>query len=499
MDRVVAWNTVPTLEAIFFGQDTDFFYISNRPLTIAICLAIQGRRQIRLSRDYITEYLNFGFSVSGCSPFEDVQVLAPRKAISINGSKMAFVDAPVVQEQEFSDVSEPQARGAKELVSALRASTTRLYEATRPERIQLRLSGGQDSRLLLGLLRELDGVAITGVCNGDENSEETQIAAQLADKAGIDFVAMASPFLEPTGVVKSMKRSILETQGVIPSESRVSPYAVGYQLHEGESVASGQWPLFKGVLERVGITSLETIDRLLLSTSSWILNDKGNSRSNRAIEEWKASVPSFANYELLYQWGRDMRSSRYLQAHAIQMDRDAQMFYPFIDSEVAAVADSLTFGSRMNQFASFFAIKEIWPEALEVPLHRDSKFRFERTKPMDGISGPGYELRNAKPIPYRGEVRRHDKNLLEDPEFLSSPLTSLAKFLVSSPRWRQIRRLISVDLRSLIKEATQTSESQLRSRLPKEKGPIWLNIMLSRLLLADVWLEADWLPKIPGK
>lgn len=496
-NRVVAWNTVPTLEAISFAEDDDFIYISNRPLAVAICVAVHARRQVKLSQGYLVEYLNFGFSVSGRTPFEGVNLLPPRAALSVNGGQTAVISNPTLPDLKFEEDAEPRRTGAPELVESLRAATRRLFDATKPEHIQLRLSGGQDSRLLLGLLRELDGPKITGVCNGDENSEEAMIAAQLADHAGIEFIAMASPFLEPKSVVNSMKKSIWDTQGTMPSESRVSPYAVGYQIRGGESLASGQWPLFKGVLERVGSNTLETIDRLISSTSAWMLDDKGNEVSRAVMRDWEASVPSFANYELLYMWGRDMRSSRYLQAHAIQVDRDAQMFYPFIDSQVSSVADILSFGSRMNQFASFYAIKEVWPEALELPLHRNSKFRFEAAKPLEGVSGSGYDLRNGKPVPYTGDVRRHDMSLLEDAEFLVSPLTSSAKYLIASPRWRAIRRLISRDMRRVIAMAASSSEAQLKRKLPPEKGPIWLNIMLSRLILADLWIEGDWVPNVP--
>src|SRR5699024_2346936 len=38
-NRVFAWNTVPALEAIHYGQDEHFTYISNRPLFVALAMS----------------------------------------------------------------------------------------------------------------------------------------------------------------------------------------------------------------------------------------------------------------------------------------------------------------------------------------------------------------------------------------------------------------------------------------------------------------------------
>src|SRR5690606_16335995 len=217
----------------------------------------------------------------------------------------------------------------------------------------------------------------------------------------------------------------------------------------------------------------------------------------RAVRAWAASVPATTNYEFLYMWGRDLRSSRYLQPHAVQVDRERRLAYPFVDSQVTAVADALPSQNRRLQLTSFFAIEAIWPEALAVPLAGGGRFRFEASTPMEGISGEHYAARTAAPPPFTGTIRDAGTDRVTDPEMLRSPLTSAARLLVRSPRWRTLRRLLSPEFRALVVAVSKTTEVGAHELAPADQSPRWLRLVLWRLLLADLWLEGDWLPPAP--
>ncbi|KAB1640826.1 asparagine synthetase B family protein [Gulosibacter chungangensis] len=495
-DRITAWNTAPTLEAIHYGQDADFIYVSNRPITIAIAMAAVSRRQIRTSRDYLLEYINFGFSVSGCTPFDGVRVLPPRTALSIGSGRLQLIAAPVGHETTLESNEDPRRTGTAELVTALRESTARLLDSQPKDEIQLRLSGGVDSRLLLGLLKEHPVENITAVCQGGADSEEVMVAAQLAALAGIELIVKTPELIDPSGFVDSMRQSIGEAQGLIPSEALVSPYAVADPMNVGESLAAGQWPLFKGVLERTANNALEAAWHLLLDRSASVLSPRHNRDSERAIQDWAASVPAFTNLELLYMYGRDIRSSRYLQPHATQLDREAEVLYPYVDSQVTAVADALPIMNRMRQITAFLAIQEIWPEALQVPLANDGRFRFEATGPLEGISGDHYLERTAKPEPYTGPVDDTAFDAAKDRDFFASPISSASRYVTTSPRWRELRRYLAPEFRGIVEQAAKYQEKSARGLAPSDKSPRWLQLMTWRLVLADLWLEGDWVPKI---
>lgn len=498
-NRVVAWNTAPTLEAIHYGEDREFFYLSNRPMTIALSMAAHARRKIRASSDYLLEIINFGFSVSGQTPFEGVRTLPPRHALSVNAGAMALIAAPAPPTPQLQEVPDPRRRGTDELVAALRAATHRHLAAVPSDRVELRLSGGIDSRLLLGLLREAGVENVTAVCQGGKDSEEVMVAAQVAELAGVELVATSPAFIEPRSVLSSMRSSIVESQGFIPSEALVSPYAAGDPEALGHPLAAGQWPLFKGVLERTAENSLAAIEQQLAKLSAEVLTPRLNEETSQILRAWAASVPAATNYELLYMWGRDIRSSRYLQPHALQVDRNHRLAYPYVDSQVTAVADVLPVHSRMTQLTSFFALERVWPEALAVPLANGGRFRFESTRPLEGISGEHYEARIQKPRPYAGEFHHQDSiDRLADVEFIRQPLTSAARMLIRSPRWRTLRRMLSPEFRALVVAVSTVDEGNARGLAPADKSARWVRLMLWRLVLADLWLEGGWIPTIKG-
>ncbi|WP_169516486.1 asparagine synthetase B family protein [Gulosibacter molinativorax] len=495
-DRIVAWNTAPTLEAIHYAEDADFVYVSNRPLVIAIALAANSRRRIKVSREYLLEYLNFGFSVSGHTPFAGVMALPPRTSLSVARGKVQLIAAPTAPQTNLQEREDPRRTGADELVAALRAAVTRLLDAQPREEIQLRLSGGIDSRLLLGLLKESTATKITAVCQGDANSEEVMVASQLAALAGVELKVKTPELIDPTSIVESMRASIRESQGFIPSEALVSPYAVSDPIHQGESLAAGQWPLFKGVLERTADNALEATWRLLDSRNDDVLTPTLNAKVRGEVERWAASVPAFTNLEILYMWGRDIRSSRYLQPHAIQLDRDSEIFYPYVDSEVTAVADELPPFSRMRQISAYLAVEAVWPESLRVPLANNGRFRFEASGPVPGISDDYFEERSAKPQPYTGTVDQSAAERITDREFVTAPISSAAKYVTSHIQWRTLRRNLDPEIVQIVEESATVGEKSARGLAPADKSPRWLQLITWRLVLAVQWLEGDWIPRV---
>lgn len=496
-DRLIAWNTVPTVEAVHYAEDRDFIYVSNRPLGIAICLAARQRRKIRLSDEYAAQYLVFGFCVSDITPFEGVKVLAPRQALSIGDGVLRLIAAPNEPLAHLEDTEQATQKGSRELTDALRSATRRQLELQGDKPIQLRLSGGLDSRLLLGLLREAGAANVTSVCQGSQSSEEAMVAAELADLAGTEYFTTVPNLIDRNSMVGSFLKSIEQSQGFIPSEALVSPYAVADPITDGESLAAGQWPLFKGVLERRANNPLENMWNGLKSRADLNLSPKFNHQVEQSMRNWYATIPAISNHELLYMWGRDIRSSRYLQPHTIQVDLESQMFYPFLDSEVTRIADALPFMNRLRQYAMFYALQEIWPESLKVPVANNGRFRFETSGPVDGVSGESFEMRTAPPKPLSEPVRNLDAfSSVSDQEFVKSPVVAAAKFVLGSSSWRQLRRMLSDEMRTIVVRSSKLREADARKLAPKDKSGRWLQLMMWRYVLVAIWLEGDWIPSI---
>lgn len=492
-DRLFAWNTVPTLEAVHYGQNDEYIFISNRPILIAIGIAAGKVEHIALNNEYLREYLNIGYSVSGVTPFVGVKVLPPRRSLSIVGRHLSLTDAPSAPKLELEPQGDPRYTGARELADAFHSATNRGIARRQSNDFQLRLSGGLDSRIVLGLLRDKSSISITAVTQGDATSQDVMVASELANAAQVPHIVKHPDFVDPSGFIESLERSIFESQGYIPSEALVAPYSNADPLSSPEVLVSGQWPLFKGVMDKTMSNGLDFVRDRIMRTNSNILSDDQNILTDEALELWLSTVPAATNMEILYMHGRDLRSSRYLQPHNIQADRVSQVFYPFIDSQVSAVADQLPTRNRVQNISAFLAGTEIWPDSMRIPMAYNGHFRFEANEPLAGISGAYFDDRRAPIKPYSGPVAHNAEVYNHMASYTRDPLVSSSRYLVASNRWSSIERHLNPQFReqvyNLAKLEPGTSSRLFKTRAARRM----LTLHCWRVVLADLWLSRSWL------
>lgn len=494
-ERVFAWNTVPTVEAVHYAQDDDYTYVSNRPLLIALAMndGDPGRIELDVER-YLPEYLNFGFSISGATPFKGVSTLQPRSTLAVVDGELGFGPAPVADRIELTEMENERHTGAAELAEAFQAATQRCVDRRYSDQVQLRLSGGLDSRIILGLLKAHPDLEVTAVTQGGRDSQDAAVATLLAERAGVPHRVVHPELTDDDGFIESMRRSIFESQGFMPSEALTAPYAAAAPINGREMLAAGQWPLFKGVLDKSGRNTLDEVRAKLYGVDARMLNSELNQQTRGAVAEWMSSVHGLSNLEYLYAYARDIRSSRYLQPHTTQVDRVSQLMYPFLDSQVAAVADVLPAINRMRNISAFLAVEKIWPEAVRVPTPANGRFRFEIAEPMEGVSGPHYAERMAVAPPYEGPLMRPES--VDRPAFrdyVSDPLCSVARYLVDSPRYEVLRPMLGDVMQDIVQRLTQMPVEEALAPYPDLPPARIVRLRLWRVMLADLWLERSWM------
>ncbi|WP_145990144.1 hypothetical protein [Brevibacterium ravenspurgense] len=185
--RITAWNTVPTIEAIYYGQTPRFTFVSNRPLLVALALSGGEAKAVELNRNFITEYILYGYSMTSQSPYEDVYILESTKALEIYNGEIEKAEYPIGLKSRLK-FNHTAADAGTELKNSLQNAMSRVSEQVRGSRIQLRLSGGKDSRALLSLLKQ-SGSNAYGVTFGRPHDEEVLISKYFADAAGVHLSA----------------------------------------------------------------------------------------------------------------------------------------------------------------------------------------------------------------------------------------------------------------------------------------------------------------------
>src|SRR6185312_4349054 len=164
-------------------QTPEFVFLSNRPVLAALALSWGATNGLSLSREYLTEYLLYGYSISGQTPYEGVETIPVDMAICIVEGQISFTGIPEGLTAALGKQHSLE-EGGLALAEALKNAMTRSAKAIPSQNLQLRLSGGKDSRLLLGLLRNTN-LNVRAVTFGRVDDAEVVLARHIADLCGV--------------------------------------------------------------------------------------------------------------------------------------------------------------------------------------------------------------------------------------------------------------------------------------------------------------------------
>lgn len=486
MNRVVAWGTAPGLEAVHYGENSDYVFVSNRPLLVALALAEGHTSKLGLSKEFLTEYLAYGYSVSGKTPFEGVATAPVNTAVAVVDGQVLVVPAPSGLDPEL-DHEHTLYEGAGALAAALTRAMDRTQAELGTTNVQLRLSGGKDSRLLLGLIRNR-GMNVSAVTFGSGTDAESTIAARAANAASISHtITLASSSNGNTLEEKSLQ-TILECGGIPPSEPHLLTTAGACPERLNDAIMLGHWPLYKGGMARKARYQDGEIEDTLFKQIAPLVHRDIAAHQRKQLSKWATRVHAGSALERLYLFAREFRSGPYLHSHVSHYSRDAVIAYPISDSEVTAVCDRLTMFEKVSEKALFLAMKEIWSDALSIPLH-GSKWRFEAQGPSE-ISGDDYYSRSQP----HGEPRFSETFDGAAPyAYTVSIVSRLCRNVLGSPHWLDIEPQLSDSMRTAVTNSARAGERWAFGAAEPDMSIREFAKCVWRIYAAERWLSKEWL------
>lgn len=488
MDRLTAWCTTPALEAIHYGQNDDYIFISNRPIIAALARAYGLPQNVSLSDDYVSEYLAYGYSVSGKTPFSEIYTSPVDAAVSVVKGCLKLEPVPRGLESKLAP-DHSEAEGAAALAAALTNAMDRTERQIGDSNLQVRLSGGKDSRLMLGLLRGRD-IEASAITYGTSADTEVAIATHIAHMAKIPHSVGSPRISAGSNSSEQTLTTIAECGGIPPSEPHLARNVGSNSETANEAIMLGQWPLFKGGMAKVVRYPKGGVTKTLCKQISPLVSEDVRRTYENHLLSWADRVHASSELEKLYLFAREFRSGRYLHSHITHYARDAKIAYPISDAEVTAVSDDLTMFEKVSQKALFLAMREIWPESLSVPLH-NSVWRFEAGGPTE-ISGPDYHDRHGT-VDVAGNTG--DSNIDgSSPNALDSEtINALCRELVSSDQWDSLVSFIAPVMReSIVLSATETvgwsyKASGAEYTTKEFSKYVW------RVYVAAKWRSREWM------
>lgn len=483
VNRIFAWNTTPALESIHYASLNGMHFVSNRPLLIALAISKLRGAGISLSYSYLEEYLSYGYSLEGYTPFESVKTLPVNHSIRIKDGRFSFDRLPAGLTPDFS-VDHDLQEGGHALAEALLNSTSERIAQFETPRVQLRLSGGKDSRMLLGAMRQSE-VGIRAVTYGVQGEPETILASGLAALSGIEHV-ITKPVLELGDSISDRVRNVIrDCMGIPPSEAHLAQYRGAVPDFFNEPIALGQWPLWKGGMAKLLRNKPEYTRSVLRKQASGLLKDSLAASQELFLQAWSSEVTASTELEKLYLFAREFRSGSYMQSHINHYSQDADIFYPISDMRVTVVLDRLSMAEKVSEKSLFLALREIWPESLELSLH-GSDWRFERGGADPDLSGESYQKRTA---PLSSGIRTLPENSPKGAEgsaLSKATLVGLCSELLGSDSWSHLRTLLDESFIVSVEDYS-SGKGQTYCETTREFGKyVW------RTFTACIWLEGNW-------
>lgn len=482
--QVHAWNTVPAIEAVHWAANEDYVVITNRPLLAALYLAVvTGEEAVRLCPDFLVEYLLYSYSLSGRTPYRGVHTLSVKSSLAVVNGDVRISDVPSGL-QSGLDADHSMEEAVDALHSSLVSAMDRTEDEIAGRPVQLPLSGGKDSRLLLALLRERD-IDFRAVTFGNQSSVDVKLASYLNDMAGVQGEMRTPRPADGDTIVERIATTLHESDGIPASEPHTAQYRGADPERPNEAIMMGQWPLYKGgMATRMDLTP-EQVNHVLKWQGGGLLAREVRAPFDTAIFAWSNRLAVSEDVEKLYLFAREFRSGRYLHAHVTQYSGRSMIAYPIADSEVGAVCDALTMNEKVSEKAIFGTLERLWPDVMRVPLDR-SKWRFEAAGRDADHSGPWYDERYA-PVP-NSRPSKITPVARTASEYSDIAAVEMCAHIVDSNHSDFLLNFLSSGMRRAILD-TAVGEVVL----PKGMSDRMFKKFVWRVCVAEVWWDQAWL------
>lgn len=481
LSQFQAWNTVPAIESIHYAEDDNYIYVSNRPLPIALAMSKGVIKEVIFNTDFLAEYLAFGYSITGNTTYKGVKILHPNKMLNVIRGHISFKDAPLFIESTLP-VEHTQEEAQQHLRLALENAMKRSISNMRGRQIQLRMSGGKDSRLC-ALLAQPYKSKFFAVNFGKMEEEETDLSAIICNYVNIPLEITSPKLISGNSIKEKVENLLILSDGILPSEPHTAIYVGSEPRTDNESIMMGQWPLFKGGYANSMKNDEKVLKEKLTSIVYPIFKKTHYAYFQNYILDWMDQTSASSNLEKLYLFSRTFRSGRWLQSNVALLSRDADVLYPISDAEVTAVSDALTMFEKVSQSVLYSVMNSMDNYITHLPLANSRWPAGINASTGDKLNDATIEdLSKKLEIPPKYVTREYISAMSD------KTICELAKQIQNSIRLEDYKEILSCDfIEAVSKSALGTIEPPSNMHLRSFKSAIW------RLFIADVWLLENWL------
>ncbi|HKG57720.1 MAG TPA: asparagine synthase-related protein [Candidatus Limnocylindrales bacterium] len=370
---VVAWNTLPRVEPVFWQEAGDRIAIGNRPLLVHLVATQATKPAYHVPN--LLPFLNTGYFASEETPFDGLHVLPPASEIAATSGGVA------IRTREAADPATDDSHA--DTLDALIAACEPIKRAGRE--VTCNLTGGRDSRLLVAAARAA-GVPFRTSTKGHPTHPDVFLAARVAATLGVEHTSTpVSETLRSHVTVDIRERTRLAlrtTDGMLSPYENIPSQSGGFESRVVVNGGGGEL-LRGGYVKLVRPLDRDTAARflhgLLTSARRFLRADVAASYGDY-VERTTAFLPGESPAEALDRIYLALRTGRWAATTRTANAAAYRFFQPLFDARVIDAGRRVDLEQRADERLVFELLRRLDRRLVEIPL-AGSPWLFEGERP----------------------------------------------------------------------------------------------------------------------
>lgn len=388
----------------YWSETQNLRILSNRSLlTHLVALSDEqatGRPSISLDLLAIRNIANSGFIHGDRSAFQGVHSLGCQSAIYLSpwSTKVRRFDAPYLPLS-----TEENWEPTPELIEDIASSLIDAFAPLKGQDLQLSLTGGRDSRILLSAASHVDGMQLTTQTRGEEDHPDVVLARELSGALGVQHKLVLPERSAPDVLLAEEPQRriqrVLDTHDWAisgwddapdygPFSVRPTMSGVGGEIMRGGMVRPGVDTMKVEQLKTSILNQMAGAPRLFHPWLNQAATDEARYFLNLAAANPYEASDQIQRLDRSRHWAASRRAATRLRSHAID---------PLFDNKFLQKALRVPAAYRWNERLAHDLIKRLAPTIADFPIE-GKRWRFDRTISPDNLPGSereGWEKRVA--------------------------------------------------------------------------------------------------------
>jgi hypothetical protein len=357
---IYARTSLTRVDPVYVAETRGTVVLSDRAMWAAAVADRIGEHD----PDHVCALLNSGFPLGTATPFKGVSALPPAASAHLLAGKLT------VARGDLNSSGLSHAATAADVASALVAAVAPLASADEP--VELSLTGGKDSRLIVAALVAA-GIPVRAKTHGFPEHPDVAVAAEVARRLGIEHrILTPTEPSKQTDVPARLRAAVLVADGMLSAFENVGrtdppgPPPLTAGGHGGELLRGGYAEVAAG--RRAARLRAAEVLRRLTTKHAGLLRRGPAAAYMASLTPWtgtaltRGPLAMLDDFYLVNRAGRWSAAAR--QAYLIR-ERLAQ---PLFDDGVVRAARAIPLGLRVEGVLTRSVLTELSPVLADVPF-----------------------------------------------------------------------------------------------------------------------------------